>query len=134
MEDGQFGTPREHATFMGITMGYWIFIIALLLGGSAVVMVTKPVFLGFEREIYTNSRQYTDAKDVQLLAWIAEYSELVTEKARLEAQTDVDNTTVIDGIDSQMHFMLGRIHAEAARVSPEALSSTVREFLARHNL
>lgn len=49
--------------FMGLGIGVWALIGALGIAGTAVTYALKPVWLGFEREIFVSSHQYQEAVD-----------------------------------------------------------------------
>lgn len=123
----------------GIKLYVFIVIAVFLIFGLVVALdmaglIVLPTFLTLERTAYKNSYQYSEAKQTELLNFLAEYNDLETKKDEyIVANKNATYDKIIDNIDIQQKVLGDKIRNEAEKVpNQNELPPSVREFIKDH--
>ena len=101
--------------------------LAIVLGITFMTLKLKPEFLGLEREAYKASYQYTEAKESELLTYVAEYDKLGVQIAKLEA--DPAKATIVSQLRLQREGLVERLRTESQRIPAGEVPASVTAII-----
>ena len=123
-------TPDKHevtTSIFGLTRGwFWLgmFMLTIFFVGTG-VMMTKPYWLGLERQAYVASHQYVEARRTSLITLLTQVQGIDTTVKGQELTPAMHNA-----LRRQKSGLVDRMRTAAAEIPADAVPAAVTRYLA----
>ncbi len=116
---------EEHGKILGLSHMYFWSGVTAVIAVVTLVMMMKPVWLGFEREAFVESYQYVESHKDKMLTDVEKYDELEVQILMYEKSGD---TKIVDGLRMQQRSLKKRIRASLAKIPAQHHPNNVERF------